>query len=67
MEPSHIPSARHVTLAAILASPGIHAFKDKTIFVCAVGERSAVAAEMAIAAAKTRELARAINDMETGR
>ena len=24
-------------------------FKDKTIFVCAVGERSAVAAEMAIA------------------
>ena len=45
----HIPGARHVTLAAILANPGIHDFKDKTIFVCAVGERSAVAAEMGIA------------------
>jgi rhodanese-related sulfurtransferase len=45
----HIPGARHVTLPALLANPGIHNFKDKTIFVCAVGERSAVAAEMGIA------------------
>ena len=45
----HIPGARHVPLASILADPHIHDFTDRTIFVCAVGERSAVAAEMAIA------------------
>jgi hydroxyacylglutathione hydrolase len=45
----HLPGARHVVLASILANPGAQKFEDKTIFVCAVGERSAVASEMAVA------------------
>ena len=45
----HLPGARHVVLSSILANPTGHTFKDGTIFVCAVGERSAVAAEMAVA------------------
>ena len=45
----HVPGARHVVLASILANPTAHKFRDKTIFVCAVGERSAVASEMAVA------------------
>jgi hydroxyacylglutathione hydrolase len=45
----HIPGARHVVLASILANPGAQKFDDGTIFVCAVGERSAVASEMAAA------------------
>jgi hydroxyacylglutathione hydrolase len=45
----HIPGARHVVLASILANPGDQKFDDGTIFVCAVGERSAVASEMAAA------------------
>ncbi len=45
----HLPGARHVVLAAILAHPTAQKFRDRTIFVCAVGERSAVAAEMAVA------------------
>jgi rhodanese-related sulfurtransferase len=48
-EQGHIPGSRHVVLASILANPAAQSFKDKTIFVCAVGERSAVAAEMAVA------------------
>ncbi len=48
-ERGHIPGSRHVVLSSILANPGAHRFKDKTIFVCEVGERSAVAAEMAVA------------------
>src|SRR6267143_1618088 len=45
----HLPGARHVVLNAILANPTAQKFRDRTIFVCAVGERSAVAAEMAVA------------------
>jgi hydroxyacylglutathione hydrolase len=45
----HVPGARHVVLSQILANPTAQKFNDRTIFVCAVGERSAVAAEMAVA------------------
>ena len=45
----HIPGARHVVLASILANPTAQKFSDGTIFVCQVGERSAVASEMAVA------------------
>src|SRR5438132_11139871 len=45
----HLPGARHVVLNNILANPTAQKFNDRTIFVCAVGERSAVAAEMAVA------------------
>lgn len=45
----HIPGARHVVLSSIIANPGIQTFRDRTIFVCAVGERSQVASEMAAA------------------
>jgi hydroxyacylglutathione hydrolase len=45
----HVPGARHVVLSAILASPTAHKFRDRTIFVCQVGERSSVASEMAVA------------------
>jgi rhodanese-related sulfurtransferase len=48
-EQGHIPGSRHVVLASILANPHAHQFKDKTIFACEVGERSAVASEMAVA------------------
>jgi len=48
-ERGHIPGSRHVVLSSILANPSAHRFRDKTIFVCEVGERSAVAAEMAVA------------------
>jgi rhodanese-related sulfurtransferase len=45
----HIPRARHVVLASLLANPTNHQFRDRSIFVCEVGERSAVASEMAVA------------------
>jgi len=45
----HIPGSRHVVLGQILANPGGQVFKEKTIFACEVGERSAVASEMAVA------------------
>jgi hydroxyacylglutathione hydrolase len=45
----HVPGARHVVLNSILANPQAHKFRDRTIFVCQVGERSAVASEMAVA------------------
>jgi hydroxyacylglutathione hydrolase len=45
----HIPGARHVVLASLLANPTKHEFRDRSIFVCEVGERSAVASEMAVA------------------
>jgi hydroxyacylglutathione hydrolase len=45
----HIPGARHVVLASILTDPTKHQFKDGTIFQCEIGERSAVASEMALA------------------
>src|SRR3981189_1559956 len=45
----HVPGARHVVLNAILANPIAQKFRDRSIFVCQVGERSAVASEMAVA------------------
>jgi hydroxyacylglutathione hydrolase len=45
----HLPGARHVVLSSILANPTAQKFNDGTIFVCQVGERSAVASEMAVA------------------
>lgn len=45
----HIPGARHVVLASLLANPTRHQFREKTIFNCEIGERSAVASEMAVA------------------
>jgi rhodanese-related sulfurtransferase len=45
----HLPAAKHVVLNTILSNPNAQKFRDRTIFVCAVGERSAVAAEMAVA------------------
>ena len=45
----HLPGARHVVLSSILANPTGQTFTDGTIFVCQVGERSAVASEMAVA------------------
>jgi len=48
-ERGHIPGSRHVVLGSILANPGGQQFKDRTIFACEVGERSAVASEMAVA------------------
>jgi rhodanese-related sulfurtransferase len=48
-ERGHIPGSKHVVLSRILANPGGVKFNDHTIFVCEVGERSAVASEMAVA------------------
>ena len=45
----HVPGARHVVLNTLLANPSAQKFHDRTIFVCAMGERSAVASEMAVA------------------
>ena len=48
-ERGHVPGARHVVLGQILADPTGHQFADRTVFQCQVGERSAVASEMAVA------------------
>src|SRR2546427_13129068 len=45
----HLPGARHVVLHQLLANPTAQKFRDGTIFVCTMGERSAVASEMAVA------------------
>ena len=45
----HIPGAHHVVLGQILANPSGQKFADRTVFQCQVGERSAVASEMAVA------------------
>ena len=39
----------YFVLASLLANPTRHEFRDRSIFVCEVGERSAVASEMAVA------------------
>ncbi len=49
MEQGASPRARHVVLNQLLANPTAQKFRDGTIFVCAMGERSAVASEMAVA------------------
>jgi rhodanese-related sulfurtransferase len=43
----HIPGARSVPLQTFLRQPGQYVTSDSVMFVCAVGERSAVACEMA--------------------
>lgn len=48
-ERGHLPGARHVPLTEILANPAGQKFSDRTVFQCAVGNRSAVASEMAVA------------------
>src|SRR5215831_11771637 len=48
-ERGHIPGSRNVVLSRILANPTAMEFRDRTIFVCEIGERSAVASEMAVA------------------
>ena len=48
-ERGHIAGSRNVVLARILANPQSAQFRDRTIFVCEIGERSAVASEMAVA------------------
>ena len=45
----HIPQAEHVPLDSILARPRDVLKGDNVIFVCQVGQRSALAAEMAAA------------------
>jgi hydroxyacylglutathione hydrolase len=45
----HIPGAKHIVLSSILANPRGQQLPDKVVFQCAVGERSAVASEMAVA------------------
>ncbi len=45
----HLPGARHVFLDSLLKSPASYKFRDRTIFVCEVGNRSAIASEMAVA------------------
>ena len=44
----HIPGAKHIVLNDIIKRPYDHKFRDRTLFVCAVGNRSAIAAEMAV-------------------
>ena len=49
----HIPQAEHVPLDSILARPRDVLKGDTIIFVCQVGQRSALAAEMAAAVGLT--------------
>lgn len=48
----HIPNAKHVPLAKIISAPAEHVTSDNVIFVCEVGQRSAVAAEVAASLGK---------------
>jgi len=45
----HIPQSRLVPLQTLLRAPRQHLCRDRILFVCAVGQRSAVACEMAAA------------------
>ena len=49
----HIPQAQHIPLDSILARPRDVLKGDNVIFVCQVGQRSALAAEMAAAVGMT--------------
>ena len=49
----HVPNAELIPLGQILAKPQEHIRNEKTIFVCGVGQRSAVAAAMAAAVGAT--------------
>jgi rhodanese-related sulfurtransferase len=48
----HIPDAKHVPLAKIINAAQQHVEGDNLVFVCEVGQRSAVAAEFAAALGK---------------
>lgn len=48
----HIPNATHTPLGRILSRPQDAITGDNLVFVCEVGQRSAVAAEMAAALGK---------------
>ena len=50
----HIPNAKSVPLAKILGAPAQNVTEDNVIFVCEVGQRSAVAAEVAASLGKDR-------------
>src|SRR5712692_9211680 len=60
----HLPGARHVVLNAILANPTAQKFRDRTIFGCAVGERSAVAPESTVKPEEVIEVLRQCFDPE---
>jgi rhodanese-related sulfurtransferase len=49
----HIPNATHTPLGQIIARPEQVITSDNLVFVCEVGQRSAVAAELAAATGKT--------------
>ena len=46
-EKDHIAGAKLIPLARIISGPGNHITEDHVIFVCEVGQRSGVAAEVA--------------------
>ena len=48
----HIPNAQLVPLAKIISAPAANVTTDNVIFVCEVGQRSAVAAEVAASLGK---------------
>jgi rhodanese-related sulfurtransferase len=48
----HIPNAKHIPLAKIISAAQQHVEGDNLVFVCEVGQRSAVAAEFAAALGK---------------
>ncbi len=48
----HIPNAQHIPLAKIISAPTQNVTADNVIFVCEVGQRSAVAAEVAASLGK---------------
>jgi rhodanese-related sulfurtransferase len=50
----HIPNAQLVPLAKILSAPAANVTTDNVVFVCEVGQRSAVAAEIAASLGKER-------------
>lgn len=50
----HIPNAKSVPLAKIISAPAQNVTEDNVIFVCEVGQRSAVAAEVAASLGKER-------------
>jgi adenylyltransferase/sulfurtransferase len=46
-EKDHIAGAKLIPLARIISGPGNHITEDHVVFVCEVGQRSGVAAEVA--------------------
>ena len=48
----HVPQAKHIPLSRIISAAQKHVEGDNLVFVCEVGQRSAVAAEFAAALGK---------------